>query len=102
MPVYPKDVKPLAVRLGSSLRKLDFYLEGAGVDNNSGTFCPFDWAGFENIEVLWPRVGNNVTVKTKDEEGDVSLELVRFEKLQTLMVQDYTDPRIYELLACWE
>ena len=64
MPVYPKDVKPLAVRLGSSLRKLDFYLEGAGVDNNSGTFCPFDWAGFENIEVLWPRVGNNVTVKT--------------------------------------
>lgn len=102
MPVYPKDVRPLARQLGSSLRNLDLYLEGGGTGDDAGAFCPFDWAGFENIEVLWLRVGNNVKAATTDEDGDLSLELVQFNKLRTLTVQDYTDIQVYEMMSCWE
>lgn len=100
MPVYPMDVKPIASNLGSSLRYLDLYLEGAGA--GTCAFCPSDFAGFNNVEVLWIRVGNNISVRLTDDEGDLCLDPVAFIKLRTLIVQDYVDATVYELLCHWE
>ena len=100
MPVYPMDVKPLASHLGSCLKYLDFYLEGSGA--GASAFRPSDWAGFNSVEVLWIRVGNNISVNLIDNEGDLCLEPVTFINLRTLILQDYVDATIYELLCHWE
>ncbi|KAL5536594.1 hypothetical protein ACEPAF_417 [Sanghuangporus sanghuang] len=113
LPACPGDIRLLAQYLGRSLAKLDLCLETnldhyiANATTEVDILYPEYFSGLETLEVLWLRCSNELpkvasTGISGCTSNFASSKKVTFKRLRVLVIQDYEDGTVFDLLASWD